>query len=62
MLEETFKKFSKLHLSTDSRERGAGLGLSISKGLIEANGGTISVASEEGKGSTFVFELPLIER
>lgn|GEM_PF-2574870 len=61
MLEETFKKFSKLHLSTDSRERGAGLGLSISKGLIEANGDSIRVESEEGVGSTFTFELPLYE-
>ena len=53
-----FKKFSRLHLSTDSRERGAGLGLAICKGLVEAHGGSISVKSEEGKGTTFLFDIP----
>lgn len=56
--DEVFEKFSRLHLSTDSRERGAGLGLAISKGLVEAQGGRIWVESEEGKGSAFHFELP----
>lgn len=56
--DEAFKKFSRLHLSTHSRQRGAGLGLAISKGLVEAQGGSITLESEEGKGSTFIFELP----
>lgn len=56
--EEVFNKFSRLHLSTDSRERGAGLGLAISKGLAEAHGGRIWVESAEGKNTTFHFEVP----
>lgn len=56
--DEVYKKFSRLHLSTDSHERGAGLGLAISKGLVEAHGGRIWVESEEGRGTTFRFEIP----
>jgi PAS domain S-box-containing protein len=37
---------------------GAGLGLAIAKGIIEAHGGSIRVASEPGRGTTFTFTLP----
>ena len=38
---------------------GVGLGLSITRGIVEAHGGTVRVASEVGRGTTFTFTLPL---
>ena len=45
--------------STKKEIKGVGLGLSTSYATIEGYGGKISVDSEEGKGSTFIFDLPI---
>jgi PAS domain S-box-containing protein len=54
-----FNPFQRLENSGLDRTRGAGLGLVVCKRLVEAHGGRIWVESEKGKGSTFLFTLPL---
>lgn len=58
------KIFSRLYQGDDPKSRtypGLGLGLYISKEIIERNKGRIWVKSEEGKGSTFYFALPVFK-
>jgi len=49
--------FSKLDEHASNNQRGTGLGLSICKSLIELMGGSVTVESEVGKGSTFVMSM-----
>ncbi|HEY5093558.1 MAG TPA: ATP-binding protein [Candidatus Eremiobacteraceae bacterium] len=60
-LPRLFEKFSQVDRGGRNRP-GTGLGLVISKGLIEAHGGSISVSSTEGEGTTFTFTLPCAKR
>ena len=54
-----FERFHRIDPSRARATGGAGLGLTIAKRLVEAQGGTIRVDSEMGKGSRFAVELPV---
>jgi signal transduction histidine kinase len=60
--DELPKLFTKFHRGTSTLTydfEGTGIGLYASKMMLEKHGGTISAASEEGKGSTFTLRLPI---
>jgi PAS domain S-box-containing protein len=57
-----FERFYRTASATERSIPGIGLGLSICQAIAEGHGGTIRVASEEGRGTTFTVELPLSGR
>ena len=56
-----FESFYQVDGTTTRRYDGTGLGLVLTKKLVELQGGSIAVESEVGKGSSFIFTLPTIE-
>lgn len=64
--DKLFTKFYQI-VSSDSDQHlphaaGTGLGLYITKGIVDAHGGTINVHSQEGKGTTISFSIPLLQK
>jgi two-component system sensor histidine kinase/response regulator len=60
-LDAIFDKFHQVRRENRYKAQGTGLGLSIAKSLIELHGGRIRVESEPGKGSRFIFTIPISE-
>jgi len=56
-----FEKFKTGVGDKTGKVRGSGLGLYIARAIVEAHAGAISVESEEGRGSVFVFTIPLVD-
>lgn len=54
-----FDSFTRVEDGRTSKIQGTGLGMAITKNLVDLMGGTISVKSEKGRGSTFTVQIPL---
>jgi signal transduction histidine kinase/CheY-like chemotaxis protein len=59
--EHLFDPFYQVDGSIRRKYGGTGLGLSISKNIVELHDGRMWVESEEGQGTTFIFQLPIVE-
>lgn len=59
-VDSLFQRFKQVKAADGARKKGTGLGLAICKAIVESHNGSISVSSEEGKGSEFRFTVPLV--
>jgi signal transduction histidine kinase len=57
-----FKRFSRIHNPLSIQAGGTGLGLYITKKLIQEHGGVITVKSQKGKGTTFSVKIPIAKQ
>ena len=58
-VKKIFSPFERERTSTVSRTQGTGLGMAITKNIVDMMGGTIEVHTEQGKGTEFIVSLPL---
>jgi signal transduction histidine kinase len=58
-LDEVFEPFSRLDSSESDKVSGTGLGLYVTKMLVEGQGGTIDIASTPGQGTTITYTVPI---
>lgn len=58
---EVFPRFHQVDAGSTRRHGGFGIGLSLALGFVEAHGGTLTVDSAVGRGSTFVVDVPLCQ-
>ena len=58
-VQKIFSPFERERTSTVSRTQGTGLGMAITKNIVDMMGGTIEVQTEQGKGTEFIVRLPL---
>lgn len=56
-----FKKFAQADMSDAKEKEGTGLGLYITKSIIERHKAEITYTSELGKGTTFIIKLPYVK-
>ncbi|MDB3084420.1 hybrid sensor histidine kinase/response regulator [Clostridioides difficile] len=58
-IKKIFQPFERAETSTKSRVEGTGLGMAITKNIVDMMGGQIQIESELGKGTTFIVTLPI---
>ncbi|WP_449061535.1 sensor histidine kinase [Planomonospora algeriensis] len=56
--DELFSRFFRASTATESGIKGTGLGLALTKAIVEAHGGTITATPREGGGTVFTVRLP----
>ncbi|MBV8598474.1 MAG: ATP-binding protein, partial [Actinobacteria bacterium] len=59
--QQLFTRFFRSRTAAEQAVQGTGLGLTITKAIVDAHGGSIAVASNLGVGTTFRIELPLTQ-